>query len=170
MIASLVGLAILLPSPPSASQVLSNAQIEAKREGKNIFAYFGASWCSWCRKTDGLLTHPEFAAKFSDSYVIAKITIRERQEKRLLENAGWESVLASLRGAKDRDVPYYVILDPKGKKLGDGYRFGEGKVPNNGGYPQTGPEVDAFVDLIRQTGKAFSVKDLSRLKAYFLLQ
>lgn len=170
MISTLIGLTILVGSPPTASEVISDAQAVAKREGKNVFAYFGASWCSWCRKTDGLLAHPEFASKFNDSYVIAKITIRERDEKRALENSGWESVLASLRGTKDRDVPYYVILDPKGKKVGDGYRFGEGKVPNNGGYPQTGPEVDAFVDLIRQTGKAFSVKDLSRLKGYFLLQ
>lgn len=170
MLSHLVGLAILFAAPPSAEQVISNATVQARKEGKNVFAYFGASWCSWCRKTDALLAHPHFAAKFKDSYVVAKVTIREREEKRALENLGWEAVLARLRGTKDRDVPYYAILDGKGKKLGDGYRHEEGKVPGNGGYPQTEAEADAFVELVRRTGKAFGKQDLSRLKAYFLKQ
>ena len=170
MISAIVGFALLIQTPPTASQTLANAFVAAKQEKKNVFAYFGASWCSWCRKTDALLAHPEFASRFSESYVVAKITIREREEKRALENAGWETVLASLRGTKDRDVPYYAILDPSGKKLGDGFQHGEGKVPGNGGYPKTGPEADTFVDLIRETGKTFGVKDLARLRVYLLDQ
>lgn len=161
---------LILVAPPDANTVIWNASKQAAREHKNVFAYFGASWCSWCRRTDGLLTNPQFKSKFIDSYVFAKITIRERNEKRALENAGWEGVLHKIRGSKDWDIPYFAMLDPKGKKLGDGLRYEEGKIPNNGGFPHTGKEVDAFVDLIRKTGKAFTEKDLTQLKAYFLLQ
>jgi hypothetical protein len=170
MTSSLLGLLILALSPPSADKVIANAAAEAGRQHKNVLVYFHASWCSWCRRTDGLLAHPEFGKKFSDSYVIAEITIRERDEKRALENAGWDKALLKIRGTKDQDVPYLVVLDSKRKKLGDGYRYAEGAVPGNGGYPHTGPEADAFVGLIRQTGKAFTEQDLTKLKAYFLLQ
>ncbi|MBC8066546.1 MAG: thioredoxin family protein [Chlorobia bacterium] len=165
-----LGFMILNLAPLDASKVLSNAAAQARKEQKNIFAYFGASWCSWCRRTDALLANPQFESKFKDSYVIAKITIRERDEKRALENAGWEDILLKIRGSKDRDVPYFAVLDSKGKKLGDGLRYQEGKIPNNGGFPHTGEEADAFVELIRKTGKAFSEKDLTHLRAYFLLQ
>jgi len=170
MTSSLLGLLILLSPPPSAEKVIATAAIEAGKQHKNVLVYFHASWCSWCRRTDGLLASSTFGQKFRDSYVVAQVTIRERDEKRALENSGWEDVLLKIRGTKDHDVPYLAVLDSKRKKLGDGYRYAEGTVPGNGGYPHTGPEADAFVDLIRQTGKAFSEQDLTKLKAYFLLQ
>jgi len=170
MTSTLLGFLLLASPPPSADQVITRAASEAAKQHKNVLVYFHASWCSWCRRTDGLFASPEFGKKFSDSYVIAQITIRERDEKRAMENPGWEETLLKIRGTKDKDVPYFAVLDSKRKKLGDGYRYAEGTIPGNGGYPKTGPEADAFVDLIRQTGKAFTEQDLSKLKAYFLLQ
>jgi len=107
-----------------------------------------------------------FKSQFAESYVIAKITIRERDELRATENPGWQELLPKLRGAPDLDVPYLAILDPRGRKIGGSYRP-EGKIPGNAGFPRTPAEIDAFVKMLGKTGKAFTPPVQSRLRSYF---
>ena len=152
---------------PSADAVLNAALTEAKKLRKNAFVDFGASWCPWCRRTEKLLEEPAFAEKFKASYVFAKITVREREDKRANENAGWEPLMVKYRKSKDRDIPYFVILDPEGKKLGDSYRPPVGDIPGNAGYPKSKEEIDAFLTLLKATGKAFNAEDLKSLQTYF---
>lgn len=165
--AALIALATLA-APPSADEVLKQAQAQAAREGKNVFVKFEASWCPWCRRLNALIESERFGPAFKGSYVFAPITVREREEKRALENPGWEKTFRRLRGAPEKDVPYVAILSPKGEKLVDSYRPPEGEIPGNAGYPRTPPEVDAFVDLIRRTGRTFSAEDRLALRGFLL--
>jgi thiol-disulfide isomerase/thioredoxin len=167
---SLLTLAIasLALGPLPAARVVQNAQVQAAREGKNVLVFFHASWCSWCRRFDALFESPEFKKPFHDSYVFAKITIRERDELRANENPGWPTLLRQLRGAPERDVPYLAILSPKGEKLSDSYRPSVGEIPNNGGYPTTAPEIEAFMNTIRRTGRAFTAEKRLELRNRFL--
>jgi thiol-disulfide isomerase/thioredoxin len=153
-------------APPSADEVIRQAQAQAAREGKNVFVKFEASWCPWCRRLNALLTSERFGPAFQNSYVIAPITVREREEKRALENPGWATTFRRLRGAPEQDVPYVVILSSKGEKLVDSYRPAAGKIPGNAGYPRTEPEVAAFLDLVRRTGRAFTAEDRLALRDF----
>jgi thiol-disulfide isomerase/thioredoxin len=165
----LIAMVATLAAPTSADEVLRQAQSQAARDGKNVFVKFEASWCSWCRRLNALIKSERFGPAFRDSYVFAPITVREREEKRGLENSGWERTFLRLRGAPEKDVPYVVVLSPQGEKLFDSYRPAEGKIPGNGGYPRTTEEIDAFLDLIRRTGRAFTAEDRVALRDFLRL-
>jgi len=167
MIAAVALALFAAPNPLPAAEVIARAKTQAAREGKNVLVKFGASWCPWCRRFDALLADERFGRRFRESYVIAPITIRERNERRKEENPGWPTVLQALRGAPERDVPYLVVLSPTGEKLGDSYRPPTGKIPGNAGFPRTVEEIDAFVGLISRTGRAFTTDDQAELKKYF---
>ncbi len=153
--------------PVKAADVVKRAETEARRQKKNVFVYFHASWCPWCRRLESLLDDTTYGPKFRASFVIAAIDIRERGEKQKDENPGWDTLMARLRGAAEQDVPYYVILSPKGQKLGDSYRGAEARIPNNAGYPQTEAEIQGFLDLLAKTASAFTPADLKDLGDYF---
>ena len=166
----LVVAALALVRPPSADAVIRQAQVHAKREGKNVLVKFEASWCSWCRRFNKLLDSERFGPDFRSSYVIASIRIRERDEKRVLENPGWRRTLRRLRHAPERDVPYVVILSPAGKKLGGSFKPSRGKIPDNGGYPQKPAEIATFVNLIARTGRTFSAEDRRALREFLQIK
>ena len=165
MILPLLFAALIAPAP-SAEQAILDAQARAEKSGKNVLVRFTASWCPWCRRFEKLLADPVLGPEFAASYEIVPITVRERGELKKNENAGWEAVMRRLRGADEQDVPYLAVLSPKGAKLGDSYRVPEGKIPGNAGYPRTPEEIDAFLGLIRTTGKTFTEGDRNALRAY----
>lgn len=159
--------ALALSPAPLADTVIADAEARAARSGKNVLVRFTASWCPWCRRFEKLLADPVFGPKFAGSYEFATVTVRERGELQKNENPGWEPIMLRLRGTSERDIPYLAILSPKGDKLADSYRGHEEKIPGNAGYPRTPEEIDAFLGLVRTTGKAFGETDLAALKAYF---
>ena len=158
--------ATVIAPAPSAERAIADAQVRAAKAGKNVLVRFTASWCPWCRRFEKLLADPSLGPKFTQSYEIVPITVRERGELKKNENPGWEGVMRRLRGAEEQDVPYLAVLSPKGTKLADSYRVPEGKIPGNAGYPRSPEEIEAFLGLIRATGKAFTEGDRLALKAY----
>ena len=166
MILPLLFAAVIAPAP-SAERAILDAQARAERSGKNVLVRFTASWCPWCRRFEKLLDDPVLGPKFASSYEIVPITVRERGDLKKNENPGWEGVMRRLRGTDEPDVPYLAILSPKGAKIADSYRVPEGKIPGNAGYPRTPEEIDAFLGLIRTTGKTFTEADRNALRAYF---
>jgi len=156
----------MLGSAPDATDVLQVAQIEAKKSKRNVLVIFHASWCPWCRRFDAMLANPRLVPAFRRSYVVAKITLREREAKRALENPGWEPIMLNYRGAADKDIPYVVVTDSAGVKLATSYRGEAVKIPDNAGFPSTSIEIDAFMQMIRDTGRGFTAMDRRALEGY----
>ena len=133
-------------SIPSADAVLKTAYQKAARENKNVFLLFHASWCGWCRDMDSTMQEPALKPYFDKYYVITHLTVYERENKKHLENAGALEFLTAHGGA-DQGIPFWMILDPSGKKLADSQR----KPGANSGRPTTKEEVAHFVAVLEKT-------------------
>jgi thioredoxin-related protein len=132
----------------SASAILETASAQAKKENKNVFVMFHASWCSWCKKMDNNMKSDACNTMFDNNYVVAHIVVQESSKNKSLENPGGDVVLKKFKG-ENAGLPFWVILDPKGNLLAD---------PNNAkgenlGCPATPEEVAVFTEKLKKTSK-----------------
>ena len=144
-------------TPPSADNVLKQAERQAGRGHQNVLLIFHASWCGWCHKFDDLLNNPQFKQQFDSSYQIVHMTILEDPAHKADENPGGEDMYKHLGGGDG--IPYFVIFSPAGKVLGDS------RNPKNIGYPGEPDEVTYFMGLMRKTSH-MSAAQLSSLQAF----
>lgn len=140
--------------PPSAGEVVKEAQSEALKDHKNVFIIFHASWCVWCRKMDTAMNDKSIEGFFDKNYVIKHLTIDESPEKKMFENPGAAELRTKYMG-DHQGIPYWFIINANGKLLADSRLHSEdGKVTgNNVGCPAKPEEVDYFVRVIKETSK-----------------
>jgi thiol-disulfide isomerase/thioredoxin len=143
-------------TPPSSEVVLKDAYAKAKKENKNVLLMFHASWCGWCKKMDASLTDVTTKKFFDDNYVIAHLDVLEQPAKKALENPGAAEQLKAFKGEKS-GLPFWVILDDKGKVLADSQIRPQGASLNtygeNIGCPAADNEVAHFAQLLKNTSK-----------------
>ena len=71
----------------SVSKLLAKAQTEAKKDGKNIFIKFEASWCGWCRKMTKDMKAKNTKKFFDDHFVTVAVVVKEsKKNKKLMIN------------------------------------------------------------------------------------
>ena len=131
----------------SADRVVETAVAEAREGGKIVLIEFGASWCVWCRNFQSFVHAPEVKDILARNYVITTLTVREREEKVALENAGGSERMREWGGAES-GLPFYVFLDAQGRKIADSNVMPGG---TNIGFPATSNELEAFMTLIDKT-------------------
>ena len=141
---------------PASETVLKNAYAKAAKEKKKVMLIFHASWCGWCKKMEASLKDPLVKKMFDDNYLIATLDVMEQPAKKSLENPGGMDVMVKLKGEKS-GLPFWVVLDAKGKVLGDSQvrpagasldTYGE-----NVGCPASPSEVAHFTTLLKATSK-----------------
>ena len=137
----------LAQNVPTAENILSGAYSQASKENKNVFVFFHASWCGWCKKMDASMNDETTKKYFNDSYVTVHLTVQETSENKKLENPGAAEYLKSLKG-ETAGLPFFVILNNAGKVLGDSFENG-----GNIGCPASESEVAAFIKLLKNTSK-----------------
>ena len=152
--------------PPSASEVLNNAVQTAKAQQKNVLIHFGASWCVWCKHLDEMLESKEVGKLFQDNYVIAHLTIQERNEKVALENPG-ALEMANSAGAKDAGVPVFIFFDSAGNRLATSMAMPDG---GNIGHPASPEEIKAFDGLLEKTAPRMSAAERKQIADYLSKQ
>jgi len=139
-----------------ADTILSTAYQQAKKEKKNVFVIFHASWCGWCRKMDTAMQDVKCKKFFDDNYVTVHLTVLESEGKKTLENPGAKELLSQYHG-DSHGIPFWVILDESGKLLSDClYRKDEPSKDGFGhniGCPSTEKEVAAFIDILKRTSQ-----------------
>ncbi|GGH05084.1 thioredoxin family protein [Mucilaginibacter phyllosphaerae] len=141
---------------PASETVLKDAYARAAKENKKVMLIFHASWCGWCKKMEASLNDPAIKPMVDANYVIATFDVMEQPAKKNLENPGSLEVMTKLKGEKS-GLPFWVILDAKGKVLADSQirpagasldTYGE-----NVGCPGAPDEVTFFTKILKSTSK-----------------
>jgi thioredoxin-related protein len=152
----------------SADAVIQEAKTEAAKTGKNIFVIFHASWCVWCHRMDTAMNDETIKSFFDKNYVIRHLTLDESADKKNLENPGAAALRTKYHGDQ-QGIPYWFILDEKGKLLADSrVHSDDGKVTgNNVGCPAKPEEVDYFIKVLHKTSP-LSDQQLDLIRKRFL--
>lgn len=131
----------------NSGTIMAAAYKKAAKEHKNVFVMFHASWCGWCKRMDASMTDETTKKYFDDNYVTVHLTVQENAPNKNLENPGADVFLAKYKGEK-AGLPFFLIMDSKGNKLGDSFVNGE-----NLGCPAAEGEVASFMELLKKTSK-----------------
>jgi thiol:disulfide interchange protein len=97
---------------PTAEQIVERALQVAKREKKQVFLSFGATWCAPCKHSEAFLHSPDVQAILKKYFVFAKVWTLPRQQTDD-NNQGGEAMLK--RMTNDQVLPSHVLLDASGK-------------------------------------------------------
>lgn len=142
--------------PPSAQQILKTAYAQAKKENKNVFVIFHASWCGWCHKMDSSMNDAVCRKFFGDNYVICHLVVHESKGKEQLESPGALELMKEYRGDQS-GIPFWLIFNSDGKWLSDSKMRSEGAGAAasgiNVGCPATEQEVAFFVEVLKRTSR-----------------
>ncbi|TSJ37211.1 thioredoxin family protein [Mucilaginibacter corticis] len=143
-------------APAPSDAVLKQAYVQAKKEHKNVLLMFHASWCGWCKKMDASLNDPSCKKFIDDNYVVTQLDVLEQPAKANLENPGSLDQLKAFKGEKS-GLPFWVILDAKGKLLADSQIRPKGAsldTPGESmGCPAQESEVAYFAQILKSTSK-----------------
>lgn len=149
----LIALLFIIPltqlcAQEQASLLLEKASAQAKKEHKNVFVMFHASWCGWCKKMEKNMESDACKKFFDDNFVTVHLTVQESPKNKSLENPGADVLLEKYKGAK-AGLPFWVILDAKGAVLVDSFNA----AGENLGCPSTVEEVAEFKTKLKKASK-----------------
>ncbi len=145
-----------------ASDIMNTAFTKAKKENKNVFLIFHASWCGWCKKMDKQMLDDCCKKLFNDNYIITHLVVLENDKNKHLENPGAVEILKKYKGDKS-GIPFWLIFDKNGKLLEDSFDS-SGK---NLGCPASESEVPEFIKKLKSTSNLTN-KELKTIKNKFV--
>ncbi len=158
--------------PLAAKEILKTAKNQARKEGKDVFIMWHASWCGWCHRMDKQMNDPEVKEFFDANYVIIHLVVKESKGNKHLENPGADEMLAKYLGDK-AGIPFWVILDKKGELLVDSFlrTAGDGAEQKltNTGCPANRDEVDHFIKALKKTSE-MKDEDLEKIDKLFFIK
>ena len=132
----------------TATAIMDKAYAQAKKENKNVFVIFHASWCGWCKKMEKHMESDACKKMFDDNYVTVHLTVEESPKNASLNTPGADVLKTKYKGT-DQGLPFWVILDSKGTLLADSFNDkGE-----NLGCPADPAEVTSFTEKLKRTSK-----------------
>lgn len=129
-----------------ASDILNNAIAIAKKENKNVFVKFSASWCSWCKKMDLQMKSDICAPLLDPQYTSVTLIVNESKKNKQLETPGALEILKKYKGER-AGLPFWVIIDQNGKLLEDSFD----PTGQNLGCPASKEEVRHFMQILKKT-------------------
>jgi thiol:disulfide interchange protein len=151
-------------SPAPADTIVASAVGRAKAEDKVVLIEFGASWCTWCRSFEAFVKAPDAGPIIDANYVVTNLTVREREDKKALENPGADAAMDRWGGA-GAGLPFYVFLDGTGRKIADSNAMPGG---GNIGFPAVPAEIAAFLGVIDRTAPKLAKAQRDTLEAYLV--
>jgi len=156
--------------PPEAGVLVREAARAAKKDGKNIWVIFHASWCGWCKRLDEFIGLPDFKQVFDDNFEIVHIVVKESADKKALENAGGDKLLTQWGGDK-AGLPFFVMIDPQGKVLADSMMSVTGKeAKQNTGHPIAPEEIDHFLTMLKKAAPKMRPVQMQSIETHLRAQ
>jgi thioredoxin-related protein len=141
--------------PDSAQNIIANGIKEVVSSDRKILVFFHASWCISCKWLEAALESPEVKPIIEKNYTIVKLDVKEFGGKiQTLENPGSQELLEEFGGGKS-GLPFYAILNKKGKLIANSNMESKNK---SIGYPGTKEEIDAFIGLLKKTSSRLTNK------------
>ncbi len=99
-----------------ANDLFEEAIDKAKKEKKNVFVIFTATWCTPCKYLKRGISDAYNAKFFEDNYVILPLYSSYVDIKKGISNEGANHLLAKY-GGDTTAIPYWLILNPLKQKL-----------------------------------------------------
>ena len=140
-------------APAPAKDLIAAAVTAAKPGNRTVLVAFHASWCSWCKRLEGVLAKPAVKEIMDRHFVTQWLTIQERGEKKVLDNPGAAELYQQWTGGGKSGIPFYLVLDAKGAMVSSSIR---GAQPENIGYPGTASEINSFIGLLKDGAPSLS--------------
>lgn len=154
------------PIPPTAKNLIDQAQLKASKEGKRVYVMFDGGQNEWARKHDAFLA--KNTSFFKRSFVMVRLVPFQNADPKYTPNPGAVEYLSKWGGAR-AGLPFVAIISPQGDMIGNSMYPHDNTVTNLG-HPWTDPEVDAYMKLIAKAAGKATKADLSRLKSNLLNQ
>lgn len=139
-------------TPLKAEDVLAAATAEAAKSERMVFLHFGAPWCGWCHKLNDWLVRLEIAAVFGKDFVEVEIDVDRMP--------GGKEMLASYPNADKGGIPWFVMLDAKGKALATSNAANGGNI----GFPYSDAEIAHFVTMLQTCKRRLVDQDIEMLR------
>jgi thioredoxin-related protein len=135
-----------------ARTILNESLSRAASEDKKVFLTFTSPGCGWCHRLDEWFASSTVAPIIERDFVIARIDLDRT-------NNGKE-VMLQYRTGSTGGVPWYAVLDAKGKLLttADG-------PDGNIGYPLAPKEIDQFLGILKTQVQHIDDRQLNQLRA-----
>jgi thiol:disulfide interchange protein len=99
-----------------ANELFEEAIAKAKKENKNIFIIFTATWCTPCKYLKRCIYDDYNVQYFEKNYVILQFYSSYVDVKKGIANEGAKKLLAQYKGDTTA-IPYWLIINPQKKKL-----------------------------------------------------
>lgn len=154
-------------TPESASQLLARAQQSAAQSKRNVMVLFHASWCGWCHKMEGVMVQPQIKPIFDKYFVVQWLVTMENGEKKALENAGADSVMAAA-GGKGTGIPFFYFTDSNGKLIVNSIRPAkDADKGGNVGCPYAPEEIAWFLEMLKKAAPKMTAAESALVKSAF---
>lgn len=152
--------------PQPAAELIAGALAAAKPANKTVLVSFHASWCSWCRRLEGVLARPAVKEIMDRHFVVQWLTILERGPKQELDNPGAAELYQKWTAGVKTGIPFYLVLDAKGDMRSSSIRsLAPGAPADNIGYPGSPEEIKGFIALLKEGAPSLTDAETATLYA-----
>jgi thioredoxin-related protein len=134
-----------------ARSILDESLSRATSEDKKAFLTFATAGCGWCHRLDEWLAKPDVATIIDRDFIVARIDLDRMKNGK--------EVMLQYRTGSTGGIPWYAVLDPKGKSLAtaDG-------PDGNIGYPLAAKEIDQFLAMLKGQIKHIEMSQFNELR------
>ncbi len=134
-----------------ANHVLEEALSRASSDDKRVLLTFGAPWCGWCHKLHDWLAQPEIATILDRDFIVTQVDVDRM--------TGGKDVMSRYRPDPSGGIPWFAILDAKGKSLATSDGPG-----GNIGYPAQPQEIGHFLSMVKGQSRRIDDRQLDQLR------